>query len=139
MLDRISKVNLMDMKKIFDIGYVPVNMNAFFKQFVHEFEKSILGGGQGDVTMFSEDGPRDGYSTTFKSVGNIYNKMWVKVQFIINAGRIDVIMGFDFQTSGPMAGMVRGMMNWGKDIYEAGIAQFVEAAIKRSLREIQEV
>jgi hypothetical protein len=128
----------MDMKKIFDIGYVPPKMGAFFKQFVHEFEKSILGGGQGDVTMFSEDGPRDGYSTTFKSVGNVYNKMWVKIQFIVNAGRIDVLMGFDFQTSGPMAGLVRGMMNWTKDINEAGIAQFIEAAIKRALREIQD-
>ena len=129
----------MDMKKIFDIGFVPESMSVFFKQFVHEFEKSILGGGQGDVTMFSEDGPREGFSTMFKSVGNVYNKMWVKIQFIVNAGRIDVLMGFDFQISGPMAGMVRGMMNWTKDIYEAGIAQFVEAAIKRALREIQDV
>ncbi len=129
----------MNMKKVFDIGYVPSNMGAFFKQFVHEFEKSILGGGQGDVTMFSEDGPREGFSTTFKSVGNVYNKMWVRVQFVVSGERVDVLQGFDFQTSGPMAGLVKGMMNWTKDIYEAGIAQFVEAAIKRSLREIQDV
>lgn len=127
-----------NMKKIFDISYVPGDMGAFFKQFVHEFEKSILGGGQGDVTMFSEDGPREGYSTVFKSVGNVYNKMWVKIQFSVVGGHIDVFMGFEFQTSGPMAGLVRGMMNWSKDIYEAGIAQFVEAAIKRALREIQD-
>jgi hypothetical protein len=127
------------MRKIFDIGYVPANMGAFFKQFVHEFEKSILGGGQGSVSMFSEDGPREGFSTTFKSVGNVYNMMFVKVQFAISGGRVDVLMGFDLQTSGPMAGMIKGMISWSKDIYEAGIAQFVEAAIKRSLREIQDV
>jgi hypothetical protein len=128
----------MNMRKIFDIGFVPANMGAFFKQFVLEFEKSLLGGGQGSVTMFSEDGPREGFSTTFKSVGNVYNMMFVKVQFAINGGRVDVLMGFDLQTSGPMAGMIKGMMNWSKDIYEAGIAQFVEAAIKRALRETQE-
>lgn len=129
----------MSMKKIFDIGYVPENMGAFFKQFVIEFEKSIMGGGQGVVTMFSEDGPREGYSTTFKSVGNVYNKMWVKVQFTVSGERVDVLMGFDFQTSGFMAGLTRGIMQWGRDVCEAGIAEFVEAAIKRALREVQDV
>ncbi len=126
----------MQLRKIFDISSVPANMNDFFNYFVHEFEKAVFGGGKGEVVMFFEDGPREGFSTTFKSVGNVYTIFFVQVKFAIVAAKVDVLMGMDFQNQGGfMSGMVKGMIDANRAIIEAGIAQHVEAAIKKSLRD----
>jgi hypothetical protein len=138
----------MNQQKIFDIGYVPANMGAFFKQFVLEFEKTIMAGGQSSVLMFFEDGPRNGFSTTFKSVGQVSNTIFVQVTFVVNGPKVDVIMGFDSKIQDPMIGLPKGMMGMAKgmakgvmsmalDVYETNAAQFVEAAIKKALRESQ--
>ncbi len=129
----------MEMRKIFDIAPIPADQALFFRNFVHEFEKTLFGGGSAPVLMFFEDGPREGYATTFKSVGDLYQTYLVRVQFQIEGPKIGVLLGCEYQNTGFNAGLQRGLMKlMGKDLLEAGFAKYVEAAAKKALRETYE-
>jgi len=141
----------MDMKKIFDISTKPTDMNAFFRNFIFEFEKTLLGGDKSSVIMFFEDGPRDGYSTTFKSMGGGYSTYTIKIKFALSESKIDVLLGWDFKHTGPMGGfgmgimkktlgvdMIDTMQNLGSGMADMVLGQYVEGAIKKALRDTRE-
>jgi hypothetical protein len=130
----------MEMKKIFDIGPVPVDMAIFFRNFVYEFEKTLFGGGSSPVLTFFEDGPREGYATTFKSVGDFYQTYLVRVYFQVEGQRISVLIGVEYQNTSFGGGFQKGLLKMmGKDFLEAGFAMYVEAATKKALRRTNEM
>lgn len=85
-------------------------METFFHNFIDEFEKMPIGGGESPIIMFFETDPRDGYSTSFKSMGGGYTTSTIQVKFAVSDVKSDVLFGFDFQNTGPMGGFSTGMM-----------------------------
>ncbi len=129
----------MELKKIFDVRINPSEMPIFFRNFIDEFEKLPIGGGESPIMMFFETGPREGYSTHFKSMGGGYTTVFLQVKFTVAQTTADVLLGFDFQNTGPMGGFATGMMKaLGRGVMEFSLSQYIEGAVMKSLRKIQE-
>ncbi len=129
----------MELKKIFDVRINPSDMPMLFRNFIDEFEKLPIGGGESPIMMFFETGPREGYSTFFKSMGGGYTIAFIQVKFAVAQTTADVLVGLDLQNTSPMGGFATGMMKaFGRDIIKFSLSQFIEGAVMKSLRKIQE-
>lgn len=129
----------MEMIKFFEVRITPAEMRVFFRNFVDEFEKLPIGGGESPIIMFFETGPRDGYSTTFKSMGGGYNLISLQVKFESSETKSDVLFGFDLVNTGVMGGFATGMMKaLGRSVMELTLSQFIEGAIMKALRKTRE-
>ena len=126
----------MELQIILKINQISGEMDKFFARFVHEFEKSIISTKENPLLMFFEYGPREGYSTVFKSVGYIDCALFVQVEFVIAGEIIEVSLGNNFEAlDGKLS---PSYLNGNHSIYQRLLAQYVEAAIRKALRDISE-